>query len=179
MSRSPQSPSGIIPQFFPAAVQVVGLQHIPNTALPCRTVGFMQRALQQLTFVAHCLPLGLQPSSDVTSRERPASARAPPAWRQAHLARGATCVSSRGVREERALVPPSGCAGASTVVGSASRGRGNNTLGTTRCDLGAIRIGQDRRYGSRRVPIGAREFGDLRAGDRGRTDDLVLGKHTL
>jgi hypothetical protein len=47
----PQSPSGIVPQFFPCAAQVVCVQQIPNRAAPCLTVGFLQSRLQQLMLV--------------------------------------------------------------------------------------------------------------------------------
>ena len=49
-----QSPSGIVPQFFPCAAQVVGVQQMPKSAAPCLMVGFMHSRLQQLMLVAHC-----------------------------------------------------------------------------------------------------------------------------
>src|SRR5439155_14619442 len=59
-----QSPSGIVPQSTPAR-QVVGVQQVPKSgfAFPGGEAGFMQLRLQQLMFVWHCLPSGLQPPS--------------------------------------------------------------------------------------------------------------------
>ena len=53
VSMSPQSPSGIIPQVAPCAVQVVGVQQVPKSgfAFPGGEAGFMQSRLQQLMFV--------------------------------------------------------------------------------------------------------------------------------
>lgn len=58
-----QSPFGMVPQSLPCAAQVVGVQQMPNSAAPCLLVGFMHDRLQQLTFVAHSLPAGLQISA--------------------------------------------------------------------------------------------------------------------
>src|SRR6266403_1960654 len=65
VSMSPQSPSGIIPQVAPCLVQVVGVQQVPKSgfAFPGGDAGFLQSRLQQLMFVWHCLPSGLQPPS--------------------------------------------------------------------------------------------------------------------
>jgi hypothetical protein len=50
-SSVPQQPSGMVPQFLPSALQVVGAQHVPNVDAPRCLVGFLQQPLQQLTFV--------------------------------------------------------------------------------------------------------------------------------
>ena len=64
-----QSPSGIVPQSTPAR-QVVGVQQVPKSgfAFPGGEAGFMQLRLQQLMFVWHCLPSGLQPPSARATR---------------------------------------------------------------------------------------------------------------
>ncbi len=65
-----QSPSAMVPQFLPCAVQVVGVQQMPNraSARPGGGTGFMQWRLQQLMFVAHRWPSGLQPPSALAAR---------------------------------------------------------------------------------------------------------------
>jgi hypothetical protein len=68
----PPHPSAVAPQ-SKLGLHVLGVQHwppttptplgqqTPNTAFPRLAVGFAQLRLQQLTFVAHCWPFGLQP----------------------------------------------------------------------------------------------------------------------
>jgi hypothetical protein len=68
-----QSPLGMVPQFFPCAAQVVGVQQMPKSAAPCRTVGFMQLRLQQLMFVWHCWPSRLPQSWARTARGQTAN----------------------------------------------------------------------------------------------------------
>jgi hypothetical protein len=50
LSVPPQA-SGTLPQLGAWAAQVVGVQHVPKTAFPCCSTGFMHRPLQQLAFV--------------------------------------------------------------------------------------------------------------------------------
>jgi hypothetical protein len=53
----------ITPQVAPAPVQVVGVQHVPNSgfARPGGVTGLAHFPPQQLMFVVHCFPSGLQP----------------------------------------------------------------------------------------------------------------------